>query len=276
MIFRIATLNLEQDHKCWHTRRELIAAQMADMNPEVLALNEIHIPSQTGRWLQQAAAKSMRTTYALVQQSKAGEDSLVQGEGLLTRYPVIETANLDYRSHGCVALVARLEIAKKFIDVYVTHLIAARVEDSARQDQVRRLLDWIRRRDDADCSIVCGDFNAAPDQPSIRLMSARYRATQTAATAFTPLREPGGNPTHPEWPRLDRCIDYIWVSEPTKVQSSGLCFDQPAKDNRSCGLPTRLTWKLTSQEGAYQLVTGASHLGSKGTQTRCLCSNRGL
>jgi endonuclease/exonuclease/phosphatase family metal-dependent hydrolase len=105
------------------------------------------------------------------------------------------------------------------------------VEDAARQDQAKQLLEWIRTRDDADFSVVCGDFNAAPDQPSICLMSAAYRPTQTQATAFTPLREPGGNPTHPEWERFDRCIDYIWVSPSIKVQASGLCFNQPAKDN---------------------------------------------
>jgi endonuclease/exonuclease/phosphatase family metal-dependent hydrolase len=231
MIFRIATLNLEQDQKRWSARRELIAAQMEDLNPDLLALNEIHLPTQTGLWLQQIGASSTGKPYALVQQSKTGDESHIQGEGLLTSYPPIQTANLDYRSYNCVALVTRLEIAKRSIDVYVTHLIADRVEDSVRQEQVGRLLEWIGTRADADAAIVCGDFNAAPDKPSIRLISAVYRATQTAPTAFTPLRETGGEPTHPEWPRFDRCIDYIWLSESLRVQASGLCFDQPAKDD---------------------------------------------
>src|SRR6185503_12986304 len=167
----------------------------------------------------------------LVRQSKAGGESGVQGEGLLTRYPLVETANLDYQSHNCVALVSRFEIAGRLLDVYVTHLIAARVADSARQDQVSRLLEWIRLRNDADHAIVCGDFNATPDQRSIQLMLEAFRPTQTQATAFTPLCEPGGNPTHPEWERFDRCIDYIWVSESVSVKASGLCFDTPAPDN---------------------------------------------
>ena len=79
MVLRIATLNLEQDHKCWEARRELIAAQLKELNPDLLALNEIHIPSQTGRWLQRAAAKTGETKYALLQQSKAGEESRHSG-----------------------------------------------------------------------------------------------------------------------------------------------------------------------------------------------------
>ena len=231
MILRVATLNLEQDHKQWMARRELIAAQLRDFNPDLWALNEIHMPSQIGRWLQKASSKVTATKYSLLQQTKAGEDGRTQGEGMLTRYPVIETGNLDYHSHDCIALVARFEMPAILVDVYVTHLIAARVDDSARQYQVTKLLEWIRTREDADCSIVCGDFNAAPDQPSIRLMSAAYRPTQNQPTAFTPLREPGGDPTHPEWERFDRCIDYIWISESIKLRASGLCFNQPAKDN---------------------------------------------
>ena len=231
MIFRVATLNLEQDQRRWETRRNLVAAQFAKLRPDIWALNEIHIPSQTGRWLQRAAAQASGTRYALVQQSKAGEDGRAQAEGLLTRYPAIESANLDYRSHDCVALVARLEIDGRSLDVYVTHLIAAKVADSARRHQAALLLDWMRTRADADGAVVCGDFNAAPDQPSIRTMAAALRATQSQPTAFTPLREPDGGPTHPEWPRFDRCIDYIWVSASIKVHATGLCFNEPAADD---------------------------------------------
>ena len=231
MTLRIATLNLGQDHKSWEQRRELIAAQMARLRPDIWGLNEIHIPSQTAGWLQRQANERLSPKYALVQQSKPGEEWGIQGEALLTRYPMVETANLDYQSHDCVALVARCEIEDLLVDVYVTHLIAARVADSARQLQVARLLEWIRLRNDADHVLICGDFNAAPDQPSIQLMREAFRPTQTQATAFTPLCEPGGEPTHPEWERFDRCIDYIWVSQSVKVRASGLCFDTPAPDN---------------------------------------------
>jgi endonuclease/exonuclease/phosphatase family metal-dependent hydrolase len=231
MVLRIATLNTAQNHKCWELRRELLGGQLAELNPDILALNEIHVPAQTGRWLQRFAAARTGIKYTLVQQSKVGEDSRTEAEGLLTRFPVSETGSLDYRSHNCVAQVARFEIGGRLLDVYVTHLIAARVEDSARQHQVRQLLEWVRSRDDAHFSVVCGDFNAAPDQLSIRLMLDAFRPTQTQATAFTPLREPGGSPTHPEWERFDRCIDFIWATEGIDIEASGLCFNTPAPDD---------------------------------------------
>ena len=169
--------------------------------------------------------------YALLQQAKAGEASRTEADGLLAQLTVREVENLDYRSHDCVALAARFVVEGIVLDVYVTHLIAARVEDSARQYQVARLLEWIGTRKEADHSIVCGDFNATPAQPSIQRMMQAYRPTQSAPTAFTPLREPSGKPTHPEWERFDRCIDYIWVSPSIRVKATGLCFNVPAADD---------------------------------------------
>jgi endonuclease/exonuclease/phosphatase family metal-dependent hydrolase len=229
--FRIATLNLEQDQKCWELRRELIVAQAGSVMPDFFALNEIHIPSQTGRWLKRALAERNGQRFSFLQQPKAGEDSRTQAEGLLTRYPIAEADSFDYRSHDCVALVARFEIGGRLLDIYVTHLIAARVDEFAREFQVEQLLAWVRTRSDSDYSIVCGDFNAPLDAPSIRLMRSVFRPTQTEPTAFTPLQEPGGKPTHPEWPRFDRCIDYVWLSEGITMKASGRCFDKPAADN---------------------------------------------
>src|ERR1051326_770706 len=117
--FRIATLNLEQDQKCWELRRELIVAQAAEVKPDFFALNEIHVPSQTGRWLKRALAERNGQRFAFVQQPKAGEDARTQAEGLLTRYPIVETGSLDYRSHDCVALAARFELGARSLDIYV-------------------------------------------------------------------------------------------------------------------------------------------------------------
>ncbi|MEI7875320.1 MAG: endonuclease/exonuclease/phosphatase family protein, partial [Alphaproteobacteria bacterium] len=82
-------------------------------------------------------------------------------------------------------------------------------------------------------TIICGDFNATLDKPSAALMASRFRPTQTAPTAFTPLADDKGSVSHPYWPRMDRCIDYVWVSERLKVLASGTCFDRPSPDDAS-------------------------------------------
>jgi endonuclease/exonuclease/phosphatase family metal-dependent hydrolase len=232
MRFRIATLNLEQDHKRWEARRPLIVAEIGRLKPDIQAFNEICVPRQTARGLRASAAEVTGIDYALVQQTKTNSLSEVEGEALLARFPVIETGNLDYQGRDMVALVARLRIGETPVDVYVTHLYKSRGEDSLRLYQVQQLLAWIDSRERVP-AIVCGDFNAPLTLQSAVLMASRFRSTQTAPTAFTPLADADGSVTHPYWARMDRCIDYIWVSSQIEVAASGVCFDKPSPDDAS-------------------------------------------
>lgn len=231
MRFRIATLNLEQDHKRWDARRPLIVAEIGRLKPDIQAFNEICVPRQSARGLRASAAELTGIDYALVQQTKTNSLAEVEGEALLTRFPVLETGNLDYQGRDMVALVARLRVGETPVDVYVTHLYKSRGEDSLRLYQVQQLLAWIDSRERVP-AIVCGDFNAPLTLPSAALMASRFRPTQTAHTAFTPLADGDGSVTHPYWPRLDRCIDYIWVSEPIGIVASGRLLQQ-AEPGRS-------------------------------------------
>jgi hypothetical protein len=84
MPWRMATLNLEQNHKRWDVRRELVIDQLAGLQPDVVALNEICLPLQTGRWLPRTAHERLGVPFALVQQSKVNRSPLIGGEVLLT------------------------------------------------------------------------------------------------------------------------------------------------------------------------------------------------
>jgi endonuclease/exonuclease/phosphatase family metal-dependent hydrolase len=226
--FRVVTLNLEQDHKRWDARRALVIDQLAALQPDVMAFNEICLPLQTGRLLQRRARERLGRPFALLQQSKTKSSSLVEGEALLTRYPVVETANWGYRTQDIVAQVVRLDLEGRLMDVYVTHLYRSRGDDAPRLYQVQQLLAWIESRDDVDARVVCGDFNTTLEMPSAQLMASVFRPTQTAPTAFTPLQDTDGSVSHPYWPRFDRCIDYMWVAGPLILHASGVCFDTPS------------------------------------------------
>jgi endonuclease/exonuclease/phosphatase family metal-dependent hydrolase len=226
MKFRVATLNLEQDHKRWESRRGLIAEELGRLRPDVLALNEVCLPRRTAHWLRDAIREGAGIDYHLVQQTRVNGLAALEAEALLTRFPVLETGNLDYRTRDFVALVARLQVGSARVDVYVTHLYASRGEDALRLHQVQQLLAWIDGREAADARLVCGDFNATLDMASAALMATRYRPTQTAPTAFTPLAGPDGEVSHPDRARMDRCIDFIWVSESLRVHDSRVCFAQ--------------------------------------------------
>ena len=226
MTLRVATLNMEQDHKRWEKRRELIVEQLATIDPDVFAMNEVCIPLQTAHWIQNAMRERHGRDYALVQQTRVNGLSAIEAEALLTRLPILETGNLDYRTRDMVALVARVTVDERAVDIYVTHQYMSRGDDALRLFQAQQLLAWADSRDHVAGKIVCGDFNATLDQPSAALMATRFRPTQTAPTAFTPLADRDGAVSHPSWPRMDRCIDYIWVSGTLEVVASEVCFNQ--------------------------------------------------
>jgi len=228
MRFRVATLNLEQDHKRWDARRALVVEQLGAVKPDVLALNEVCMPLRTAHWIRDAARERFGLEYNLVQQTRVNGLSAVEGEALLTRFPIVETGNLDYRTRDIVALVARVAVGAAAVDVYVTHQVGSVFDDSLRLYQAQQLLAWIDSRAGAAARVVCGDFNATLDMPSAALMATRFRPTQTAPTAFTPLAGARGEVSHPGWPRMDRCIDYIWISDALTVVESRVCFDQPS------------------------------------------------
>ena len=226
MKLRIATLNMEQDHKRWDLRRHLIVEQLAAIDPDLFAMNEVCVPLQTARWIQKTMREQHGRDYALVQQTRTNGLSAIEAEALLTRLPIVETGNLDFRTRDIVALVARVLVGEMPVDVYVTHLFMSRGEESLRVYQAHQLLEWIGSRDDVMARIVCGDFNATLDKPSATLMATTFKPTQTAPTAFTPLADRDGSVSHPTWPRMDRCIDYIWVTGPIEVITSEVCFDR--------------------------------------------------
>ena len=132
-----------------------------------------------------------------------------------------------------MALVARVVIEERSVDFYVTHLYMSRGDDSLRLFQVQQLLQWIDSRADGTPAIVCGDFNATLDASSAGLMAARFRPTQTMPTAFTPLADRNGAVSHPYWPRMDRCIDYIWISDGIETLASEVCFNRPSPHDPS-------------------------------------------
>ena len=231
MRFRVATLNLEQDHKRWNARRDLIQAEIGRLKPDMMAFNEVCIPRQSARGLRDAVPAL--TGYKLVQQTRVNGLSKVEGEALLTRFDILEAGNFDYQTKDSVALVARVLVAGAPLDVYVTHLYMSRGDDSLRLFQVQQLLGWIDTRDDVAASIVCGDFNATLDAPSAALMATRYCPTQREPTAFTPLADSDGAVSHPDRQRMDRCIDYIWVAGPIRIVDSGVCFNRPSPQDPS-------------------------------------------
>lgn len=236
MRFRIGTFNLHQNLRRWHERRDLIVQQLIELNADILCLNEVSIPVDSGRWLWHRA-RYAGFRYSYIQQTKTSGLGEFEGQGILTRFPVLESGFFEFEARGRIAQVARLEVGDAVLDVYLTHLHHIRTEDSLRQYQIQRLLAWVDSREASDARLICGDFNATPDMQSVQLMRQRFQPTQLEPTFATPLRalvDPDPQSTGEFGGTFVACMDYIWFVPPLQLIETGRCFDKPsASDDRS-------------------------------------------
>ena len=58
------------------------------MKPDLFALNEVWLPTDAGRWLQETAEKEFGIHYTLVLQPKTAAAPHVETEAVLTRFPL--------------------------------------------------------------------------------------------------------------------------------------------------------------------------------------------
>ena len=239
-MFRIATLNVHQGFHRWNERCHLVVEQLSDLSPDILCLNEISIPKDSGRWLWHEA-KKLGLNYSYIQQTKTNMLSEDEGQAILSRFRVLESGHFNYQARGRIAQVVRLEIDGSVVDVYLTHLHHIAQEDGLRQYQVQRLLKWIDGRDQPDSVLICGDFNAIPGMQSIQLMQEKFQATQLLPTFPTALRQKdwGSENTEehgassPQFRPLIACLDYIWYQPTLRLVAGGLCFDKPSSRDNS-------------------------------------------
>jgi endonuclease/exonuclease/phosphatase family metal-dependent hydrolase len=114
--------------------------------------------------------------------------------------------------------------------IVVTHLHHLGPDESIRDEQTRRLLEWLDGAPRTDARIVVGDFNADPAEPTVlRMLAAGYRSAYAEANGADPdVTWPSGL----QAPAMDtdgpaECLDYIWVTGAVRVGSCRLAFDRP-------------------------------------------------
>jgi endonuclease/exonuclease/phosphatase family metal-dependent hydrolase len=135
----------------------------------------------------------------------------------------------------------------------VTHLHHVTGDESARDEQARLLVEWLAgtgATDGVAGTIVVGDFNAEPSEPTHgRMRAAGFRSAFAEANGHEPdVTWPSGL----EGPAIDTdgppgCLDYIWVRGAIAVESCRLAFDRAAVGDPGLypsdhlGLSARLT-----------------------------------
>ena len=221
----VATLNILNLADRWSERLPLLLADMAVLQPDLLGLQEVVYVMQQDRLIGAAGAGHYRAIRGWAGRPEYGNSLLVR-EPL----PATETDRLDLGlDRSAQRAVVGLPAGSSVLAV-VTHLHHLGPDEAARDGQTAAILTWLEGAPETDATILMGDFNADPAEPTpLRLRAAGFRSAYVEANGAEPaVTWPSGL----QAPAMDtdgdpECLDYIWVRGAARVESARLVFDRP-------------------------------------------------
>jgi endonuclease/exonuclease/phosphatase family metal-dependent hydrolase len=249
---RFLTLNLWGGEPPLDRRMAIIAEGIAQLLPDVVALQEVQdrpeIPNQAQALAQ---ATGMHHVFAPAVAFRGGHEGLA----LLSRWPIVahEAQALPHATADEGRILLSAAIAPGGGEpgaplwVHVTHLNYRLQHGRQREDQVIAIERVIAARPDSVPQILMGDFNARPDSDEIRWLGGLTTLAdrRTSFQDAWAVRHPGA----PGWTwatanpytaalaflQPDRRLDYIFVTPQRRdgrgrIHDCRIVFDQPAPD----------------------------------------------
>jgi endonuclease/exonuclease/phosphatase family metal-dependent hydrolase len=154
------------------------------------------------------------------------------GNSLLVKTP-LEATDVERLDLGLARSAHRAQVTLAggaTVRIVVTHL-HHEVDGAADRDtQTTAILAWLDAAAATDATIVVGDFNADPREPTYaRMRDAGFRSAFADANGAEPtVTWPSGL----QAPAMDTdgdpdCLDYIWVRGAVRVADARLAFDRP-------------------------------------------------
>ncbi|MCL5998860.1 MAG: endonuclease/exonuclease/phosphatase family protein [Chloroflexi bacterium] len=243
----IVTFNLLNKPSRWRERRFLIADELAQIQPDLIALQEVALPDNNAEWL-----ASRLGHYSVHVCSKTGPLEGKEGIAILSRLPVERVRTLDLRTQHRVAQLVQVRQAHQSVMVVNGHFYFHVVDHIERVRQIQHLLGWLdhhtRRRMP---TIICGDFNDTPGSRSICLMRQRFVSAHAARhgrepdyTCPTPLRYQlstvrttlsrlGNYALNRSFAPWRGTVDYIFVNPQVHVVECKSVLNRPAPHDRT-------------------------------------------
>ncbi|MFV2002740.1 MAG: endonuclease/exonuclease/phosphatase family protein, partial [Paracoccaceae bacterium] len=226
---RVLTWNLWWQYGPWQERAPAIEATLANIDADVIALQEVWGDGQTDY----AAILAQKLGYHHVHARAMDIGGVFQGNAILSRWPIEDSEIIKlYGAKGIdenrVAIFAGIDGPRGRLPVFCTHLNWKQQHSQIRQRQIVDLANFVqRRKGDGYPPIVCGDFNANPHSDEIRMMTGQT-ACPVNNLVFHDAWDfagPGGpgytwdnvNPYVAKVLEPDRRIDYIftgWAGAP--------------------------------------------------------------
>lgn len=183
---RVATWNLWWRFGDWEKRLDAISSELNRHQPDVCGFQEVCVDERSN----QAAVLADRLGYHLGWiastvpehwRRRSGDPNTETGYAVVSRWPIMRLEHADLDAPGEDAegrSVVFASIAAPFgsVPFFTTHLSAAWARSDLRQQQLSRLVDFVRKRSGTGYPpIVTGDFNASPDTDEVRRLTGSAR-----------------------------------------------------------------------------------------------------
>lgn len=222
---RVLTWNIWWRFGPWEERLPAVAATLARIEPDVVALQEVWEEGDRN----EAGELADGLGYHFVYGSRIDLGGVRFGNAVLSRWPIAGHEVLTLPAPGdkeefrtCVR--ADIDGERGPIQLFSTHLNWRFDQSDIRQDQVRAIAEFVR---DAPARsfppVLCGDFNAPPDSDEVRMLTGRA-AVPAPPLVFHDAWEVGGDGRGITWSNAnpyaardlepDRRIDYVFVGWP--------------------------------------------------------------
>lgn len=232
-VVTVATLNLFNKMGRWDERLPLVVGQMVALQPDVIGLQEVVIADQ-GTTICRLANDRLADAppYRIYHMARPGTGASVEALAVMCRMPVEAHEGLDYLLHDGVAQRLRLRLGEETtLDFYNTHLYFPPSATQERLTQARRLLAWVDTWAGATATVVVGDFNAYPEEPTVALMKSRFASAYEEAHGREPDKT-WPTPVNTFDPSPPGCLDYVFVAG-ARVLDAALAFDVPHPSDAS-------------------------------------------
>jgi endonuclease/exonuclease/phosphatase family metal-dependent hydrolase len=221
----------------WPRRRRLLARCLADVRPDLIALQEVREDMAAGGLSQADQIARDLGFHCVFAPSEATDPfALDRGLGILSPHPIVRSAYLplppepDAHIGRQTALHATIETPVGPIEFVAVHLTPR--SEEARLAAVDVLLAYLGKLPPAATVVLVGDFNTEPESQAIRLVTgaredSRPRIGLRDAWVCANPADPGATmPSHAPVSRLD----YVFVGPGLRVIDARRIGTQPDPD----------------------------------------------
>ncbi|MFI5255231.1 MAG: endonuclease/exonuclease/phosphatase family protein [Candidatus Limnocylindrales bacterium] len=229
---RYLSLNLRNLMDRWPERMPLLLAEFAALQPDIAGLQEVVFPLQQDRLLGASGEGHYAARRVAAWRPEAGNSLLVR---LPLAAGLAAASDADQLDLGYTRAAQKVELTLpdgsrlRAVNLHLHHEVGPE-HAQVRLAQAEAVVAWLAALPPVAATIVNGDFNASPEEPTYRrMLDAGFRSAYAAANGAEPdvtwpsgLLAPGmdtdGEPS---------CLDYIWVTGAVTVRAARLCFDRP-------------------------------------------------